>query len=200
MVLVRMRRPRAARSLGCAAAFVLVAASLGLPSAWAQQKATITGVILDPAGVPQPGCQIVIRDLSSGMEFRSARTGADGTYSVDVPVGPRYAFLSVVDPGGGVHPLDLTPLAVTLPARLTRNIRLVPAAAPAPTKPERAPSAVPPSPGATSPVRSEEEKKKKKGAPWWRTNGKWVGVGVGVVIAGIALGNDDDEPASPSEP
>ncbi len=169
-------RGGATRPVVWLAVLALAAASVGIPPGWAQQKATITGTVLDTAGAPQAGCQIVVLDTSSDTEYRSARTGADGVYSIEVPVGPRYAFLSVIDPAGRKHPLDLSPLAVTLPAKLTRNIRIVPS------------EAVPP------------EDDDSKPQAWWRTNGKWVGIGVGVVAVLAAAGGGDDDSVSPSEP
>jgi hypothetical protein len=199
MELVRRRHTGAARGVASAVCLVLLATTPGIPAAWAQQQATITGVILGPDEKPQAGCQIVLREIGPGTEYRTARTGPDGVYSIDVPVGPRYAFVSVIDPAGGVHPLSLTPLAVTVAAKMTRNIRIVPAGD-APTA--STPAASPTAPAtAAAPAAAKDEEEKKKPATWWSRNGKWVGIGVGAVaIIALAGGGDSDSPASPSSP
>jgi hypothetical protein len=55
---------------------------------WAQNTSQITGTVVDPTGLPLPGAQVEVTQITTGL-MRTTMSSADGSYVLpDLPVGP----------------------------------------------------------------------------------------------------------------
>jgi hypothetical protein len=192
------------RTLVAVLSISLLAPSLVLSVAHAQQPATLQGVILDPTGRPAPGFKVVYKDVVSGTEFTSSASNAAGEYTLQVPVGARYQLTNALAPDGTRLPIQAgAPLPVRAAGVYRRDVQFQlqgaqvtepakPAEAqpttPAPTKPQ---PATPPAPATQA--RPGEKK------PWWKTPGGVIGIilGVGGAAALFSGGNDNNSPSHP---
>lgn len=200
------------RTLVAVMSFSLLAPTLALPVAYAQQTATLQGVILDPTGKPTPGFKVVFKDVVSGTEFTSSPSNAAGEYSLQVPVGSRYLLTTALAPDGTRLPIQAgSPLPVRASGVYRRDVQFQlqgaqatepktetppaapAAAAPAATKPG---PATPPAPASQAPPPGQKEKK-----PWWKTTGGIIGIILGAgAVAAIAAGGGGSSSGSPSNP
>lgn len=176
-----------------------LATSLGLP-ALAADTATFSGTILDPSGSPAGGFVAVLKDVASGREFRSAASGADGAYQVQVPVGGRYQLEAVFAPDGTRLPVQQAPpIAVRVPGTIRLDVQFrdlppAPGAAPPAAASEAPPSAAPPA--APRPDRDRDP----SALPWWKKPGGIVAIVLGTGAVAAAVGGGGGKKASPSQP
>ena len=178
-----------------AAACTLILITAGFPAA-AQGTATIEGVVYGPDTNPAEGVRVVVRDVDSGTEYPSGPTGADGAYTISVPVGARYQVQHVTAADGStIDVLEVPPRRITEGGAVVMDIALtqLPPAAGA------AAAAAAAGDTGSEPVTTAKEKKKGL------STGAIVGIVIGsVVVAALiwsAIDDDDDEPlASPSTP
>lgn len=199
---------RAAAVVTALALFVPLAA---LPAA-AQGTATFAGTVFAPSGAPVgAGFKVILRDVRSGAQY-TAVTDAAGAYSIPVPLGGRYKLESAVAPDGTVLPVqNVPPIAALVPGtnRIDVKFSQPAAAAPTPGKPEtttaQKPAPTPAPHAGTQVAQAKPEKKKKKKAvgPWWKRPGPIVGIVLGAVAVGAAVGGGgggSKKNASPSTP
>lgn len=179
---------RSRAAVATIAAFSLLLTSAGVP-VLAQETANFMGTILDPDGRPAGGFQVVMKDVVSGREFTSAPSGADGKYSLSVPVGGRYTLARVLAPDGSPLPVQsIPPLAVQTSGTNRLDVAFQRTAPPA-------------SPAEQAKVQEPEEKD-DRGVPWYKTKGGITGIVLGAAaVAALAIGGgDDDEPSPPPSP
>ncbi len=197
------------RALVAVLSFSLLAPTLALPVAYAQQTATLQGVILDPTGRPTPGFKVVYKDVVSGTEYTSAASNAAGEYSLQVPVGSRYLLTTALAPDGTRLPIQAgSPLPVRAAGVYRRDVQfqLQGAQATEPTAPPTTTAQATPPPSAPKPATppappTESGKGEKK--PWWKTTGGIIGIILGAgAVAAIAAGGGGGGggTASPSNP
>lgn len=149
--------------------------------------AAISGVILDPTGLPAFGFKVLFRDVGSNTRFTSGPTDAAGNYAIQVPLGGRYKLEGVMaDDGATKLPVqDIPPISVLTPGTTRLNVRFTNAAAPAPA------TAPAPQTATRTPAKDEREDKRvtKAKPPWYKRPGPIIGMVVGgVVILALALG------------
>ena len=180
MTLRRFAQGSIRKPLALLACFLLL--EVGAPRLLAQaSNATITGVVLDPAGRPAVGFRVILRETESSTVYTSAPTDAAGNYTLRVPVGSHYTLEGVrADDGVTKLPVqDVGPVSVVEPGTTRLNVRFTRGATPA---------------------GQAEEKNKKGGLRWYERPGPIVGIVFGAgVLAAIAL-DDGGGNASPSQP
>jgi hypothetical protein len=109
-----------------AAAIGLTLALGGAPGLFAQPAAaTITGVVLDPAGKPAFGFKTVVIDTATNTKYTSSPTDTAGNYTVQVPVGGRYKLDSVIADDGVTRLAvqDVAPVSVLAAGTTLLNVR-----------------------------------------------------------------------------
>ena len=182
----RFGRESLRRSLVVITCLVLVSGNA--PGVTAQSPtAAISGVILDPAGLPAFGFKVLFRDVGSNTRFTSGPTDAAGNYAIQVPLGGRYKLEGVVaDDGVTKLPVqDIPPISVLTAGTTRLNVRFTNAAAPAQA------AAPEPQTAAPKPANDERDEKRvtKAKPPWYKRPGPITGMVVGgVVILALALG------------
>lgn len=92
--------------------------------AFAQGPATLSGVVTDSTGAPIPA---VVVTATSGTSHTSAKTAADGTWSIPVPAGAATVTVTVDVQGFAVERRDVTipsaPVTITLrPATIAQQV------------------------------------------------------------------------------
>ncbi len=198
------------RTLVAVLSLALLAPTLAMPVAYAQQSATLQGVILDPTGRPTPGFKVVFKDVVSGTEYTSSASNAAGEYSLQVPVGSRFLLTTALAPDGTRLPIQAgSPLPVRAAGVYRRDVQFqlqgaqatepTPAAPPAePPKAAAEPSkptpATPPAPATQAPAPGAKK-------PWWKTTGGVIGIVLGAgALAALAAGGGSSGSSSPSNP
>ncbi len=189
--------------------FSLLAPSLAVSVAYAQQTATLQGVILDPSGRPTPGFKVVFKDVVSGTEYTSSASSAAGEYSLQVPVGSRYLLTTALAPDGTRLPIQAgSPLPLRAAGVYRRDVQFQmqgaqatepTAAAAAPTTAAAAPAPSQPKPVSAPAPASQAGAAEKK--PWWKTTGGIIGIILGAgAVAALAAGggSSSSTPSSPS--
>jgi hypothetical protein len=193
----------------------LLAPSLLLPIASAQQTAALQGVILDPSGRPAPAFKVVFKDVVTGTEYTSSASNAAGEYSLQVPTGSRYQLIRAVASDGTSLPVQAgAPLPIRAAGVYRRDVQFqlvggakVPEKTVAPKVEEPKPPPKPPvttakpqpKPASKPAPASQARVSAKK--PWWKTPGGVVGIvlGAGAVVA-VAAGGGGGSSSSPSNP
>jgi hypothetical protein len=171
----------APRALAATTVLALVLTA-GLGPVAAAGTVQITGTILDPDGRPAVGFRIVLVDLDGGNEFTSAPSGADGGYSMAVPVGGRYSLSAVLGPDGAPLPVQTIP-PIVLDESGTRRLDVAfQRQAPVTNLPR-------------------DDRDDRSGVPWYKKPwGITAMVLGGGAVAALALGGGGDGPVSPSSP
>jgi hypothetical protein len=166
-----------------AVAIGLTLALGGAPGLFAQAStATITGVVLDPAGKPAFGFKAVVIDTATNTKYTSSPTDAAGLYTMSVPVGGRYKLDSVIADDGVTRLAvqDVAPVSVLAAGTTLLNVRFT----------------TTPAAGTQTATAAQEKEKKKDAVPWYKRPGPIVGMVLGgVAIAALALsagGGDDN--------
>jgi len=185
----------------------LLAPSLVLPLAHAQQPASLQGVILDPTGRPAPGFKVVYKDVVSGTEFTSSPSNAAGEYTLQVPVGARYQLTSALAPDGTRLPIQAgAPLPVRAAGVYRRDVQFQLQGAQV-TEPPKPPAAQPPTPpppkpkAVTPPPPPSQARPREEAKPWWKKPGGVIGIILGVGVAAALIGGGGGGGgASPSHP
>jgi hypothetical protein len=202
------------RTLVAVLGFSLLAPSLLMPVAHAQQSATLQGVILDPTGRPTPGFKVVYKDVVSGTEYTSSPSNAAGEYSLQVPTGARYQLTASLAPDGTRLPIQAgSPLPVRTSGVYRRDVQFQLQGAQGVEPKPPATGSQPPTPTVskppvgkpapvTPPPPPSDDKHKKKAVPWWKTTGGVIGIilGAGAVLALAAGGGGGGGSSSPSNP
>ena len=105
-----------------AAGAVMVTGCAGTPAPpTPPPAATVTVTVVDLAGLPVPGAEVVTRDLDSGTEHGPALTGDNGVASVTlpVPVTTQVGVRKPLDPAVPVLWRWQTPLQLTSDTAVT---------------------------------------------------------------------------------
>ncbi len=194
------------RTLVAVLSFTLIAPTLALPVAFAQQTATLQGVILDPSGRPTPGFKVVYKDVVSGTEYTSSASNAAGEYSLQVPVGSRYLLTTALAPDATRLPIQAgSPLPVRAAGTYRRDVQFQLQGAQA-TEPQTPPetaktAATQPKPKPATPPAPPSQARPGAKKPWWKTTGGIIGIVLGAgAVAAIAAGGGGGGTNSPSNP
>ena len=108
------------RPLTALALFTILAV-LALPSALAQQLASITGTATDPTGAAIPGVHVTIKSASTGATYNGVTNGA-GTYSLtDIKPGPDYV---ITFSHSGFKTVSVSGVYMNVAATRTQNVKL----------------------------------------------------------------------------
>lgn len=183
------------RTLVAVLSISLLAPSLVLPVAHAQQPATLQGVILDPTGRPAPGFKVVYKDVVSGTEFTSSASNAAGEYTLQVPVGARYQLTSALAPDGTRLPIQAgAPLPVRAAGVYRRDVQfqMQGAQVTEPPKPQTPPPKPPTPPTAkpqpVTPPSPPSQARPGEAKPWWKKPGGVIGIVLGAGALAAILG------------